>query len=217
MQTTGISQLCIPASYDIYGRCNDMQRKKIETTLAGLNMDSLMPGLQFMWSLKKEKGETGQFEHLLYAVKMPRERDPHLGIRHIATAVRSRDQNNGQLTVDISFTPEGSNVIAELTGNNIGRSLAMVVNNKVISAPNVINAVPGGNLQESGNFSLEEVTELSELINKRVLNGELREYHENGKLKAIRTFENGEQVGSWKTYDENGKLIKEHKAPLTAE
>ena len=42
-----------------------------------------------------------------------------------------------------------------------------------------------------------------------VRNGEAVVYHENGNIHYVGNYENGKEVGIWKFYDEEGKLLKE--------
>lgn len=113
--------------------------------------------------------------------------------------------------LDITLTEEGTKDFAKITSDAIGKSLAIAANEIVFSAPMISMAITNGKLQISGNFSAASLTDLEAIISYGILNGELRDFHPNGKLKSARNFENGEEKGSWKEYDENGKLVKVHK------
>jgi preprotein translocase subunit SecD len=66
----------------------------------------------------------------------------------------------GQPQIGIEFSAEGAKKFAEVTKKSVGRPLAILLDGKVISAPNVNEPIFGGKAQISGSFSLEEVTDL---------------------------------------------------------
>lgn len=66
----------------------------------------------------------------------------------------------GNPVVDIEFTADGAKIFASVTANNVGRPLAILLDGKVISAPNVREPIAGGRAQISGDFSIEEVQDL---------------------------------------------------------
>jgi len=69
--------------------------------------------------------------------------------------------SNSRPVVDITFTSEGAKKFAEVTANNIGKPLAIFLDNKEISAPVVKEAITGGKAQISGNFTLQSAKELA--------------------------------------------------------
>ena len=58
----------------------------------------------------------------------------------------------------------GTRIWAKMTGENVGKPIAIVLDNFVYSAPNVLNAIPSGNSQISGNFSVQEAQDLSDIL-----------------------------------------------------
>ncbi len=67
----------------------------------------------------------------------------------------------GQASVSLTFNDKGSEIFADLTGKNVGRQLAIVLDNKVQSAPRLNEKISGGRAQITGNFSPEEATDLA--------------------------------------------------------
>lgn len=63
----------------------------------------------------------------------------------------------GNPVVDIEFNSEGANLFATVTARSVGKPLAILLDKKVISAPNVREPIPSGRAQISGDFSIEEV------------------------------------------------------------
>jgi len=66
----------------------------------------------------------------------------------------------GKPVVNIEFTKEGAQKFYEVTKRCSGKPLAILLDNKVISAPRVNEAIPSGRAQISGNFSIGEMRDL---------------------------------------------------------
>jgi len=75
----------------------------------------------------------------------------------------------GQASVSMSFNAEGSQTFADITGANVGRQLAIVLDNKVQSAPRMNEKIEGGQAQITGNFSPEEASELALVLRSGAL------------------------------------------------
>lgn len=67
--------------------------------------------------------------------------------------------------VSITFDEEGGKLFEELTGNNIGKPIAIFVGGQLISAPNVESQISGGQAQISGSFTIEEAQNLARDLN----------------------------------------------------
>lgn len=72
-------------------------------------------------------------------------------------------------TVSFSLTPRGAEKFFEITSNNVGRNLAIVWGNKVVSNPRINGAIAGGRAEITGNFSKEEATDLANVISEGAL------------------------------------------------
>jgi protein-export membrane protein SecD len=75
----------------------------------------------------------------------------------------SFDQQTGQPVVTFRFDPTGARAFGEYTAANVGAPFAIVLDNEVISAPVIRQAITGGSGQISGNFTVESSTELAVL------------------------------------------------------
>ena len=62
------------------------------------------------------------------------------------------------------MTKQGERIWGELTTNNVGKPIAIVLDNNVYSAPNVINPITTGNSEISGNFTIEEAQDLANIL-----------------------------------------------------
>ncbi len=79
------------------------------------------------------------------------------------------DKNTGKPAVSIEFTEEGSKKFEEITGNNVGKPLAIILDNEIVSAPVVNEKIIGGTAQISGSFSLEDAEKLEVQLNAGAL------------------------------------------------
>ena len=70
------------------------------------------------------------------------------------------------IVIDFTLTPEGKKQFAKVTRENIGRRLAIIIDGKVISAPNIRSEIPNGHGQISGNFTVQEATRLAAILSK---------------------------------------------------
>ena len=106
------------------------------------------------------KGQT--FE--LYAIRST-ERDgrPAMEGDVIVDAKDDFDQY-GKPSVSMSMNTDGSRRWAQLTKQNIGKSIAIVLDGYVYSAPNVQTEITGGNSQITGHFTPEEAKDLANVL-----------------------------------------------------
>ena len=82
------------------------------------------------------------------------------------------DQNN-RPAVSFKFDVTGARKFGEYTGAHIGEPFAIVLDNEVISAPTIQSAITGGSGIITGNFTLEETTNLAVLLRSGALPAEM--------------------------------------------
>ena len=79
------------------------------------------------------------------------------------------DQNTGKPSVSLEFTEEGSKKFEEITGRNIGKPLAIVLDSEIVSAPTVNEKIIGGTAQISGGFTVDDANKLEVQLNAGAL------------------------------------------------
>jgi len=72
--------------------------------------------------------------------------------------------DRGRAAIKMIMTKQGERIWGELTTNNVGKPIAIVLDNNVYSAPNVINPITTGNSEISGNFTIEEAQDLANIL-----------------------------------------------------
>ncbi|WP_121064258.1 protein translocase subunit SecD [Chachezhania antarctica] len=80
---------------------------------------------------------------------------------------------NGSPAVNFRFNPHGARRFGEYTALNIGSPFAIVLDDEVISAPVIQSHIPGGSGIITGNFTVEESTDLAVLLRAGALPAEL--------------------------------------------
>lgn len=80
---------------------------------------------------------------------------------------------NGRPAVNFRFNPTGARKFGDYTAANIGRPFAIVLDDEVISAPVIQSHIPGGSGIITGNFTVEESTQLAVLLRAGALPAEL--------------------------------------------
>jgi len=83
--------------------------------------------------------------------------------KNVTEAFPSLDQF-GQRQIILRFNNAGGKDFAELTKKNVGRQLAIVLDNKLYSAPVINSAITGGSAEISGQFSQEECKAISDAL-----------------------------------------------------
>ena len=79
----------------------------------------------------------------------------------LTDAKQSFEQRSNQPVVSITFNQEGGAKFAKLTTDNVNRPFAIILDGKVLSAPNINEPILGGSAQISGNFTVESANSLA--------------------------------------------------------
>ncbi len=103
------------------------------------------------------------------------ERVPLLTGRYLESASVGRDAAGfGEIYVSISFNLEGARLFQRVTGDNIGRQLAVVLDDTVFSTPVIRSEIAGGTARIDGRFTVDEARDLSNVLNAGALPVPLR-------------------------------------------
>jgi SecD/SecF fusion protein len=149
-----------------------------------------VPGLQDPQRLKELLGRTAKLEFRLLGQpgaadvdslpskdaggqRVPVERRVIAEGADLIDAQPSTDSRTGEWIVNFRFNVRGAQRFGQATTENIGRQLAIVLDNEVISAPTIQSAITGGSGQISGRFTAQQVTDLSVLLRAGALPAKL--------------------------------------------
>lgn len=124
-------------------------------------------------------------EYFVYFLKLDREGNAALSAEeeNIISDARVNTSPTGELEVSMEMTAKAGTQWAQVTGRNIGKYIAVVLDDRVYSAPVVNQKISGGNSQITGNFDIREANDLANVLKA-------------GKLPAPAKIVASEQVGA---------------------
>ncbi len=129
----------------------------------------LLPAdLRFYWSLKSEDRFSGKNYYSVHAIKLTDQGTGLLNTSHIQKAEAGYSKVNETDIVTITMTSEGTKLWTKITNENLGKALAIIMNDKVFSAPKVYSAITDSHTEISGRFSKDEAEEYAEEINAAI-------------------------------------------------
>ena len=96
-------------------------------------------------------------------------KNTELSGKDLKRAVLEFNQNDGSPYVSLEFNDAGAKLFADITGRNVGKPVAIVLDNQIISAPNVNEQITGGKAMISGSFTTEEARNLVTRLNSGAL------------------------------------------------
>ena len=135
---------------------------RINSILQREDIQPLMRNLRFLWEFTpRDVGGEKLLE--LVPIKTPRGSVPPL-TGEVITDARQEFDATGSPAVSMQMNSQGAKTWARLTGDNIGRRIAVALDNQVYSAPTVQNEITGGNSQITGNFTIDEAKDLANIL-----------------------------------------------------
>jgi len=118
---------------------------------------------QFAWTMKPPSKESPEVLELMALRSTNRENTAALFGDVIVEARQDFDQN-GRVEVTMGMNNEGAKVWRNLTRDNVGKQVAIVLDGYVYSAPNVNDEIPNGRSSISGDYSVEEAQDLANVL-----------------------------------------------------
>jgi SecD/SecF fusion protein len=111
----------------------------------------------------KMKGRTGQVQPILVKRKI------EVSGENLTDAHAATDQQTGGWVVNFKFDSVGARKFALVTEQNVGHRFAVVLDGKVVTAPNIREPITGGSGQISGNFTAQDAADTALLLNAGAL------------------------------------------------
>jgi SecD/SecF fusion protein len=128
------------------GFVEEANRDRVSRLLDRPDVKKLLPAdFQFLWSSRAQPRGSKKY-YTLYAVKG----QPELTGGVIVDARASVDPEDNRPIVNMEMNSEGSREWARITGANVGKRVAIALDNAVFSAPTVINKIVGGRSRITG-------------------------------------------------------------------
>ena len=165
-------QITMP--YPVLGMAKKNEMPSITEALKRPQIKALFPkDLEFRWSQKPTSyGEDeatnadNQF-YELYAIKKKRSSGAPLEGDLVTDASTNPDPTSGEVTVSLKMNTKGAKIWGDMTtkaAQDNNREIAIVLDDKVVSAPSVRNAILSGDSQITGNFDVQEAKDLASIL-----------------------------------------------------
>ena len=139
----------------------------VRTYLENPAFKSLFPSdVVWLYGIPNVNDKTGRKSDRipLYAIKTYGKEKARLEGDAIKDAGQDFDQSTSKVEVKMNMNTSGAKIWSKMTEENIGKPIAIVLDNVVYSAPNVISKIDAGNSSISGNFTTEEAQDLANIL-----------------------------------------------------
>ena len=168
----------VPGRGPVVGYAAVQDTARVNNLLAQTQVRNLFPrNLRLLWNVKPVRGTDNI--HELVAIRVT-SRDgiaPLTG--DVIVDARQDYSPTGQVEITMAMNAEGARTWRRLTADNIGRSIAIVLDDYVYSFPTVQNEISGGRSSISGQFSIAEAQDLANILRAGSLPAPARIVEEN--------------------------------------
>ena len=154
-----------PAPSSMVGLASGKDTAKVNTYLKMTQIKALFPrDLRFAWSQNPYKYDPTKTMYELHAIKITTRdgRAPMTG--DVITSARPTTGVGSDVQVVFSMNADGSKTWARMTRENVNRCIAVVLDGYVRSYPKVLNEITAGNTEITGDFTIDEATDLSNIL-----------------------------------------------------
>lgn len=154
---------------------------KVNQYLAIPQIKQLFPAdMIFAWHFQAD-GDNKEFIRL-HVLRATRNAQPVMEGKYVVDARVGTDPYTGEFNVSMNMNAEGAKKWANVTRENVGQSIAIVLDGLVYSAPNVNEEIRGGSSSISGQFTRANADDLANIL-------------KSGKMPARARIESSEVIG----------------------
>lgn len=162
IQLPGLSEADIATARDTISRAAFLEFRLVHPESAQLIQQGLgAPGYEKLYERRRDP-KTGQESVIPYLVRKGAEKG--LTGKYVNRAGVRSNPLSGQLEIIMDFNDDGARLFGEITKNNVGRQLAIVLDGVLYSAPNINEPIMGGSAQIHGSFDRKEAFELANVL-----------------------------------------------------
>lgn len=158
----GIARLIDPQGRVADAYVKDLDRAKLSGLLAREEVKKVMPdNVEFLYDNQSIPGPDGEKFYRIYMVN----KEAELTGGVITDARAEIDQTTGTPEVTMQMNGDGAREWSRITGANVDKRCAVVLDGKVYTAPTIINKIPNGSSRITGSANMEEA-KLLEIVLK---------------------------------------------------
>ncbi len=163
-QLIGFDELArVQGGTPIVGYVSSVDTAAVNAIIKSPVAKSILPAdLKLAWTVKPEMMQGGREAFQLIALRTVNQQ-PVLNGDVVTRATSEFDNLQGQV-VSMTMNDEGARQWSRITGQNVGKAIAIVLDDQVYSFPNVNAQIDGGRSQISGKFSVEEANDLANVL-----------------------------------------------------
>ena len=153
-----------------FGYVKQENMKLFDSLMNLSEVKNLLPSnLKFYWSLKSEDRYWGKNYYSVHAIRLSEQGTGVFNASYIQKAEAGYSKVNETNIVTITMTQEGTKLWTKITTDNLGKALAIILNDKVFSAPKVYSAITDSHTEISGSFTKSEAEEYATIINTAII------------------------------------------------
>ena len=159
----------VPQGLSIVGYANARDTADVNKVIYSDIARQVLPAeCKLRWGAQPEDfgGENTKGDiYALYALKItePNGRAPLEG--DVITNAKDEFDQMGHPSVSMQMNSDGARRWSQITKQNIGRGVAIVLDDAVYSSPRILTQIDGGNSQITGNFTIETTKDLANTLN----------------------------------------------------
>lgn len=176
-----INQENQPLPGSVVGYAHFTDTAKVNYYLNLKQVKSVLPrDVKFYWAVKPFKFDASESVYELHAIKVTgRDGRAPLDGGVVTNARAEFGQTKASAEVTMSMNGEGAKIWARLTKENVGRCIAIVLDDYVYSSPRVNSEIKGGNSSITGDFSISEAQDLANILKSGKMPAPARIVQEN--------------------------------------
>jgi len=155
----------MPMPGDVVGVAHQRDTARVNAMLNHPQVRALFPrNVKFLWNVKPFDA-AGTMYHL-HAIKVTGAdgRAPLTGDVVVSARAEFDAMRGSAAKINMSMNGEGARTWARITKDNVGRFVAVVLDNYVYSDARVTGEIPGGNTEITGNYTINEATDLANVL-----------------------------------------------------
>lgn len=155
----------------VVGRATAKEMRTIDSLIQVAQNDGMFQDLKFAWGVKPEATKGGDV-YELYSMKTDGG-EAVLSGDVVKDATMDFDKQAGGTFVRMTMNEDAARSWSSITGNNIGKRVAIVLDNRVYSAPTVQTQISGGVSQITGQFTPDEGKDLANVLKSGKMAGSI--------------------------------------------
>ncbi len=161
IQMPGLAQSSLESATNAIQKAAFLEFRLVHPDSGELAQDEIIPpGYELKTMSDKSRDGSMRLEKVIVG----RQAEGGLTGKFVRNAYVSRDPMSNQPYIILNFDSEGGKLFGDLTSAHVNERLAIVLDGELYSAPNINEPILGGSCQITGDFTIDEAIELSNVL-----------------------------------------------------